>query len=99
VGSATRGALLVLWGERVVCMRDIFILNEVWKQHKTFLKHFAWMTYFTFHLVTVLAPNYKQHILSSAKLRKVCYSLPGLYVRSVYLNLFGCRGRKVHETS
>jgi hypothetical protein len=49
------------------------------------------MTYFTFSLVSVLAPNYKQHILSSAKLRKICYSLPKLYVRSVYLSLFRWR--------
>jgi hypothetical protein len=27
-----------------------------------------------------------------AKVRKVCYSLAELYVRSVYLNLFGWRG-------
>jgi hypothetical protein len=40
-------------------------------------------------LVPVLAPNYKQHILSTAKLRKACYSLPELYVKSVYFNLFG----------
>jgi hypothetical protein len=49
------------------------------------------MTYFTFSLVSVLAPNYKQHNLSSAKLRKICYSLSELYVRSVYLSLFRWR--------
>jgi hypothetical protein len=27
----------------------------------------------TYRLVPVLAPNYKQHILSPAKVRKVCY--------------------------
>jgi hypothetical protein len=31
--------------------------------------HFAWLKYFTYHFVPVLAPNYKQHILS----RAVCY--------------------------
>jgi hypothetical protein len=46
-----------------------------------------------------LAPNYKQHILSSAKLRKECYLLPELYVKSIYFNLFWWRGREVHETS
>jgi hypothetical protein len=64
------------WGGRVVCTRDIFILNEIWAQHKTYFgKHFAWKTCFTYHLVTVLAPKYKRHILTT-KLRKVCYSLP-----------------------
>jgi hypothetical protein len=33
--------------------------------------HFAWMKYFIFHLAEpVLAPNYKQHILSPPKLGK-----------------------------
>jgi hypothetical protein len=30
---------------------------------------FAWLKYFTYHPVPVLAPNYKQHILSPAKVR------------------------------
>jgi hypothetical protein len=54
--------------------------------------HFAWIIYFTYYLVPVLAPKYKQHILSPSKLRKVCYSLPEIYVKSIYLNLFGYRG-------
>jgi hypothetical protein len=29
VGRAPPGGLLVLWGVGVVCMRDIFILNEI----------------------------------------------------------------------
>jgi len=53
---------------------------------------------FTYRLVAALAPNYKQHILSPAKVRKACYSLAELYVRCVYLNLFGWRGRDVYET-
>jgi hypothetical protein len=73
-------------------MRYIFILNGVWAQHKIYFMHFAWITYFTYYLVPVLAPKYKQHILSPSKLRKVCYSLPEIYVKSVYLNLFGYRG-------
>jgi hypothetical protein len=34
--EAPGGALLVLWGggERVVCMRDIFIFNKIWAQDK-----------------------------------------------------------------
>jgi hypothetical protein len=52
-------------------------------------RHFAWLEYCTSHLVVpVLAPKYKQHILSPAEVRKVCYSVPELYVRFVYLNLF-----------
>jgi hypothetical protein len=74
-------------------MRDIFILNEIWAQHKTYIfRHFAWLKYFTYHLVAVLARNYKQRILSSTKVRKVCYSLAKLYVRSVNLNLFWWMG-------
>jgi hypothetical protein len=57
-------------------------------------RHFAWLKYFTYHLVPVLAPNYKQHILSPAEVRKLCYSLAELYVKCVYLNLFGGRGRR-----
>jgi hypothetical protein len=57
------------------------------------------MVYFTYRLVPVQAPNYKQPILSSAKLRKVRYSLHEIYVKSVYLNLFGWRCREIHETS
>jgi hypothetical protein len=55
--------------------------------------------YFTYNLEPALAPNYKQYILLSAKLRKVCYSLPELYAKSLYLNLFDWKGREVHETS
>jgi hypothetical protein len=77
-------------GGGFVCMRGIFILNEIWTQHKTYFdSHFACLTYFTHHLVLVLAPNYKQHIFSQAEVKKVCYSLTELYVRSVYLNVFG----------
>jgi hypothetical protein len=49
-------------------------------------------------LVPKLAPNYKLHILSPAKVRKVRYSLAELYVRYVYLNLFGWKCREVYET-
>jgi hypothetical protein len=53
-------------------MRDIFILKEIWAQHKTYFgRQFAWMTYFTYHLVPAMAPNYKQYILYWAELSKV----------------------------
>jgi hypothetical protein len=80
-------------GRQGYCMRDIFILNEIWAQGKIYiLVGAAWLKYFTYHLVPVLAPSYKQHILSPAKVRKVCYSLRELCVKYVYLNLFGWRG-------
>jgi hypothetical protein len=59
------------------------------RQNIYFGRHFAWLKYFTYHLVPVPAPNYKQHILLLAEVRKVCYSVAELYVRYVYLNLFG----------
>jgi hypothetical protein len=43
-----------------------------------FDRHFGWLKYFTYRLGPVLAPNYKQHILSPAEVRKVCYSLAEL---------------------
>jgi hypothetical protein len=43
-----------------------------------FDRHFAWLKYFTYHLIPVLAPNYKQLIMSPAKVRKVCYSVAEL---------------------
>jgi hypothetical protein len=65
------GVLGPLWG-RVVCKRDIFILNEIWTQDKIYIyvsRHFSWLKYCTYHSVSILAPNYKQHILSPAKVR------------------------------
>jgi hypothetical protein len=59
-----------------------------------FDRHFAWLKYFTYHLVRELAPNYKQ----PAAVRRVCYSLAELYVKSVYLHLFGWRGARLYET-
>jgi hypothetical protein len=35
-----------------------------------FGRHFAWLKYFTYHLVPVLARNYKQDILLAGKVRK-----------------------------
>jgi hypothetical protein len=57
--------------------------------------HFAWLKYFTHPLVPVLAPNYKQHILSPAEVRKVCCSFVELYVKSVYLISFGWWGARL----
>jgi hypothetical protein len=85
------GTPLVLWGVggRVDCMRDKFILNEICAQDNIYFgRHFARLKYITYHLVPVLAPKYKQHILSPAKVGKVCYLLTELYVKYVYLNLF-----------
>jgi hypothetical protein len=49
--------------------------------------HFAWLKYFTYNLVPVLASNCKQHILSPAEVRKVCYSLAELqaYIKSIWI--------------
>jgi hypothetical protein len=57
-----------------------------------FYRYFAWLKHFTCHLVPVLASSYKQHILSPAEVRKICYSLAELYVRSVYLDFSGGGG-------
>jgi hypothetical protein len=81
-------------------MGVIFILNEMWTHDYVYIsRYFAWFKHFTYRLllVPVLAPNYKQHILSPPKVRKV-YLLAKLYVKSVYLDLFGWRGREVYET-
>jgi hypothetical protein len=47
---------------------------------------------------TIMISNYKQHILSPAKVRKVSYLLDEFYVISVYLHIFGWRGHEVYET-
>jgi hypothetical protein len=71
-------------------VRNIFIVNEIWAHIGLyFIRHFAWLKYFSYHLVLVLAPNNKQHILSPAEVRKVCSSVVELYVISVYLNFLG----------
>jgi hypothetical protein len=49
-------------------MRDIFILDDTWTPDNIiFGMHFAWLKYFTYQLVVMLAPNKKQHILQLAK--------------------------------
>jgi hypothetical protein len=74
-------------------MRE-FILDEMWAQNKIYILDILVGTLkcFTYPLVPVLAPNYKQHILSPAEVRNECYSLTKLYVKCVYLDLFGWRG-------
>jgi hypothetical protein len=57
-----------------------------------FGRYFAWKKHFTYHLVLILAPNYKQHILSPAEVTKVRCSSAERYVKCVYLNLFGWEG-------
>jgi hypothetical protein len=59
-----------------------------------FDRHLAWFKYFTYQLVLVLSPNYKQNILRPPKVRKVCYSLAELHVKSLNFNLFRWRSVK-----
>jgi hypothetical protein len=73
-------------------------LTEILAQDKIYFdRHFALLTYFTYHLEPVLAPNYKQHNLFSVEVRNLRYSLSELF-ESVYLNLFKWGRREVHET-
>jgi hypothetical protein len=65
------GAMLVFWGAQVICMRDIFILNEIWVQDKIYTS-VGTLIGLNILLTTykpAQAPNCKQHILSSAKVR------------------------------
>jgi hypothetical protein len=84
VGRVPRGVPFVLWGggELIVWGTYLFWMKYGFKVKRPF----AWLKYFTNHLVPVVAPNYKQHILWK------CYPLAGLYVKCVYFNLFGWRG-------
>jgi hypothetical protein len=75
-------------GGGVDSLRDIFVFNEIWVQGKIYIL----LGTFTYRLIPVLVLNYKQCILSLAKVRKECYSLAELYVICVCLNLFGWRG-------
>jgi hypothetical protein len=87
------GALLSSGAHELFVWGTCLFKTKYWLKIKyIFGRHFAWFKYFTYCLVPVLTPNYKQHILLPAKVRKVCHSLAELYVKSVYLNLFGWRG-------
>jgi hypothetical protein len=81
-------------------MTDIYILNEMWAQDKSiyFSRHVARLQYFTYHLVLALAPNYKQHILSPAKVRKVCYSLAELHVKPLTYTYIPNKTLHIHLT-
>jgi hypothetical protein len=66
-------------------------------------RHCALFKHFAYYSIPVLAPNYKQHILSPANVRKICYSLAELDVKFVWAekgvtyfkHLFG--GRKLQK--
>jgi hypothetical protein len=64
-----------------------------------FGKHFAWLKYFTYHLVPVLTPNYKQHILSPAKVRKVSTLINSwTSCQTCSFEFIRVKGWEVHET-
>jgi hypothetical protein len=86
-------------GRELSCLYDRYAyFEELCAQDKIyFVRHFAWLKYFTYRLLLALASSYKQHILLPAKFIKISYSLAELCVKSVYLNSFGWRGRNVHE--
>jgi hypothetical protein len=65
----TRRVILGLWGRgaRVVYMRDIYFELNMDTHYIYIGRNFTWLKYSTYHLVPVLTPNYKQHILSPAK--------------------------------
>jgi hypothetical protein len=79
------GAVSPFEGGGASCLYEghTYILNEIWTQDKNTYFGKAWLKYFTYQLLPVLAPNYKQHVLPSAEVRKVCYSVAELYVKSV----------------
>jgi hypothetical protein len=81
-------------------MKDIFVLNEMWAQGNIYFhRHYSWLKYFTYRLIPVLAPKYKQHILSPAEVRKECYSLAEL-CQMCLLEFIRVKGveRNVYET-
>jgi hypothetical protein len=65
-----------------------------------FGRNFVSFKYFTYHLQLVpkLAPNSDKHILSPAKVRKVCYSSDELYVKICLFEFIRKEGQEVHET-
>jgi hypothetical protein len=83
------GALLVLWGGGGRSLYETF-LTKYGRKIKYILG-----TVLGWNMKVALFYNLhftKVHI----KLEKVCYSLAELYVKSVYLNLFGWRRCEVH---
>jgi hypothetical protein len=70
------GALMVLGG-RGSCFYEghtYFERNMDARQHIYFRRHFAWLKHFTYQSVSILAPKYKQHILSPAKVSYLFFS-------------------------
>jgi hypothetical protein len=66
-GAPQEGAVGPLGGASF-CMRDIYFeRNMNARQNIYFGTHCIWFKYFIYQLVPVLAPKYKQHILSPAK--------------------------------
>jgi hypothetical protein len=71
MGRLPGGAIgrLVVGGGRVDCIRDIFILNKIMAQHKIYIligTLLGWN-------ILLIAPNYKQKILSPAEVRKMLF--------------------------
>jgi hypothetical protein len=88
VGRVPPGDAVSSLGEgRLVYMGVIFILNGMWAQDKIYFGwHFAWVKYFTYHLHSSTSTGselHKKHVFSSSQVRKICYSLDKVYVKSV----------------
>jgi hypothetical protein len=67
VGRVPPGALLGLWSGGTSCFYEghiYFERNTDTRQNIYFGRKFAWLKYFTYHLVPVPALNYKQRMLS-----------------------------------
>jgi hypothetical protein len=57
------------WG--VVCIRDIFILNDIWTQDKTYFgRKFNALKYSTYHLVPLLTQTISSAFCGRLKLEK-----------------------------
>jgi hypothetical protein len=71
-GEATGGGGLMGGGEQELFVYGTYLFLTKYRRQIIYIgRHFAWLTYFTYHLVPVLAPNYNQHILPPAiKLEK-----------------------------
>jgi hypothetical protein len=68
VGRPVGGTVGPLGGRVFLYTGHIYFERNMDARQNIYLyKHFAWFKYFTYHLVPVLAPNYKQRILLSAE--------------------------------
>jgi hypothetical protein len=84
-GISPRGSLTVghslgpQAGRELLYDGHIYLERHVDARYNIYFgRHFAWLQYFTYQLVPVLAPNCKQLILTPAKVWKVCHSLAEL---------------------